>query len=127
MTQLTKSVFDEWVSKQDAMKKVLPEIGSVLSCEYDDDRPHLSYDEARDLLSFSCTSSSRILDDNNNVAIPYWVLSKEGVDIRGTLRAIVTERFRDMWKAHRDIMEFKSVKVIAHAKSGKSVIVEFVL
>lgn len=123
--QLTPLVFDEWTKLQEEAKKILPEVGSILGCERDEDSPNLEWVEEKRLLTFSATLSARIIDDAGDVCKPSWVLIPKGSDTRGTLRAIVCDKHRENWMHHKDLMDFKKVKVVAHARSGKAIIVEF--
>ncbi len=125
--QLSPLIFDDWVRRQKEVRKVLPDKEKILKCESDEDAPSLIFEEGSNLLYFSCELSGRILETDGTVATPYWVLSKENADLRGTLRAIVTEKHRDVWKANKEAMKIIGAKVVAPSRSQKSIIVELVL
>jgi len=124
---LNQTVFEQWLELQEKVKKTLPAFGTILSCEDKEKIPHLVWCEERQLLSLSCSTSSKIVNDDGTVAQPYWVLAHEGQDVRGSLRAVVSKQYRDLWLKNKDKITVKQVKVVAHANNKRCVIVEFIL
>lgn len=124
---LNQTAFEQWLELQEAAKKELPAIGSVLACEDSEKVPHLEWVEEKQMLTFSCGMSTKIINDDGSVAHPYWVLVPEGGDVRGTLRAIVSKKFRDMYLKNKDNLNLKQARIVAHANNKRSVIVEFIL
>ena len=121
---MKENIFSKWCRLMEVEKTKLPALGSVLACEYEDKKPILQHDLENKRLFLACEMSGRMLDDAGELISPHWVLVPEGRETRGTLKAIMTDKHREMWEAHKDNIPITSVKVIGHAKSGKAIIVE---
>lgn len=126
MENMKENIFSKWCRLMEAEKLILPAIGLVLSCEYSDKIPILQHDKSKNRLSLACEMSGRMLDDADELIKPHWVLVPTERETRGTLKAIVCDKHREMWETHQENIPITSVRVIGHAKTGKAIIVEII-
>lgn len=120
------SAFTEWLQLFEEEKQKLPEVGTVIRCEDVTLLPEVTFIEERDLLCVSLVLSSKMLDDKGQLIKPYWVLVPSAGQTKGTLKAIVIDRMRDLWKQNKEHITITGVKVVSHAHSKKAVLVEFI-
>jgi hypothetical protein len=119
--ELTKTTYDTWTELYAKAKLELPAIGSTLFCEKEGQRPYIEYVEEQDMLSLLCSLSIRILDDDNNIIPPYYVLVPTTGDTKGALRILIEQKSKRLWCANSDKISVKGVTIVGHAKSRKSV------
>ncbi len=126
MSELNTLIFSQWKEQYEQVRAVVPPVGSMLSCEREGEKPKIIYIEKQNLLYFSAKLSDKILDGNNQIVRPYWVLVPDDGPIEGTMKVIVNDTSKALYLANKDKISLSSCKVVAHSRSGLSIISEIV-